>query len=123
MSEERLTAELSALLGDGDFLRLVERFGGTRLYVPASGAETLLARAVGHEAAATLAKRYAGSSIRVPLAREKRARQYRAENRSNAYIARRLGITETGVDKLFSRMSDRPLKGHDPRQADLFLTN
>ncbi len=121
MSEERLSGELVALLDEPDFVRLVEHYGGTRLYVPASGDSTQLAEVMSAKAAIALARRFAGATIRVPLARERRARQYRAEGRSNAEIARRLGITETGVDKLFHRMPGKPVKGsRDPRQTDLF---
>lgn len=122
MSEVRLTAELQSLLGMQDFLRLVEAYGGTRLYLRSrSDAEDLVA-ALSPDGAAALRRRYSGSYIRVPLAREARARQYRADGMSNAQIARRLGIGEAGVDKLFQRMPNKPVKGSgDPRQIDLFL--
>jgi DNA-binding transcriptional regulator LsrR (DeoR family) len=123
MSEAALSAELKKLLGLDDFVRLAEAYGGTRLFVPARDAETKLARTLGQAVAARLAERYAGTYLRVPLAREERARQYRQRNASNAEIARRLGITESGVDKLFSRMADKPAKGVDPRQGNLFPTS
>ncbi|MER8786291.1 hypothetical protein NKH71_00235 [Mesorhizobium sp. M0983] len=124
MSDELRSAELLAMLGPADFVRLAETYGGRRLYVPASGDDTDLAKNLGAAAAKKLARRYSGSYIRVPLARELRARQYRANGASNGEIAGRLGITETGVDKLFRRMPDKPVKGsHDPRQADLFSSN
>lgn len=121
MSQERLTAELVKLLGEAEFIRLAERYGGTRLYVASSTASTV-ARELGATNAELLAERYAGSYIRVPLARERRARHYReCMALSNAEIARRLGLTESGVDRLFQRMSDKPAKGsRDPRQAELF---
>ncbi|MER8964472.1 hypothetical protein NKI25_01910 [Mesorhizobium sp. M0808] len=124
MSEELRSAELLAMLGPADFVRLAETYGGRRLYVPASGDDTDLAKNLGAAAAKKLARRYSGSYIRVPLARELRARQYRANGASNGEIAGRLGITETGVDKLFRRMPDKPVKGSsDPRQTDLFSSN
>lgn len=119
--EDRLSSELLALLGERDFLRLVEAYGGTRLLVPNLSATESLVAAIGAEAVRALQSRHAQSTIRVPLARALRARHYRAKGASNAEIARRLGITETGVDKLFGRMKDRPAKGSsDPRQADFF---
>ncbi|MES0068769.1 hypothetical protein NKJ73_23625 [Mesorhizobium sp. M0074] len=124
MSDELRSAELLAMLGPADFVRLAETYGGRRLYVPASGDDTDLAKNLGAAAAKKLARRYSGSYIRVPLARELRARQYRANGASNGEIAGRLGITETGVDKLFRRMPDKPVKGsRDPRQTDLFSSN
>lgn len=120
MSEEARSAELLGLLEPDAFLRLAEEYGGTRLYIPRSGDTTDLVKQLGPEAA-RLGSRYAGTYIRVPLAREYRARHYRAIGQSNAEIARRLGMTETGVDKLFSRMPGKPVKGsYDPRQIDLF---
>lgn len=119
MADESLTAELRALIGDDDFIRLTERHGGTRLYMPARAQDTAIA-GLDPKSLANLRDRFGGSYIRVPLAREIRARHYRQTAMSNAQIARRLGITETGVDKLFARMDNPPVKGSDPRQADLF---
>ena len=124
MSEDRRSYELLNLLGEADFVRLAEIYGGTRLYVPASGDASQIARKLSQTAADKLAQRYSGTHIRVPLARDIRARQYRAFGLSNADIARRLLMTETGVDKIFRRMVGKPLKGsRDPRQADLFTSN
>ncbi len=120
MSEAGLSSELFNLLGKEDFLRLVEAFGGSRLYVPASEQGTALSKRLGGQAAAKLARSYAKTYVRVPLARELRARHYRAAGHSNAEIARRLGMTESGIDQLFARMVDKPRKGEDPRQLQLF---
>ena len=121
MSELRLAEMLLRLLGPAGLVRLAEKKGGTRLYVPA-GDSGSLAREIGTEATRLLADRYAGSYIRVPLARELRARHYRAAGASNAEIARRLGMSESGVDRLFNTMPGKPVKGsRDPRQGDFFL--
>jgi hypothetical protein len=116
----RLAPELAELIGERAYVRLAEEFGGTRLYVPATiGPDHDIAKVVGLSAARILSERLGGAAtIRVPLAREARARQYRAAGWSNAKIARALGITETGVDKLFGRMPDAPAKGSN--QLDLF---
>jgi hypothetical protein len=109
---EHLTESLRALLGAEALISLAETFGGRRLYVPQStGADHPIARAIGSHAAAKLARRYSLAFIRVPLARELRARHYRAHGLSNGDIASKLGITETGVDKLFARMERPPAKG------------
>lgn len=116
---ERLTAQLLELLGTQDFIRLCETFGGIRLYASLTRSE--LIDAIGDEAAGKLARRFGGAPFRVPLARPVRARHYREIGLSNAQIAIRLGITETGVDKLFHRMPGKPVKGSkDPRQGELF---
>ena len=114
-----LSGDLQGLLGERAFIALCEAFGGTRLYVPhtiPAGHE--IARAIGEPAAERLSRRMAPAQIRVPLARELRARHYRDEGKSFAEIAVKLGLTETGVQKLFDRMEDPPVKG--ARQLSLF---
>ncbi len=122
MKEDRATEDaLLRLLGPADLIRLVEYRGGVRLYVPHEIDGTDLPAHVGDEAAVKLIRRWGGSYIRVPLARELRARHYRAAGMSNAQIAIRLGMAETSVDKLFHRMPAKPVKGSgDPRQLKLF---
>lgn len=117
--DRRLSDMLLELLGAHGLVRLAERHGGCRLYVP-TGAPDALARELGTKVARLLADRYAGSYLRVPLARELRARHYRAAGATNAQIARRLGMSETGVDRLFHEMPNKPVKGSgDPRQLKL----
>lgn len=109
---ERLTESLKALLGVDALVALAERFGGRRLYIPQTiGPEHEIAAAIGTEEAAKLSRRYSLAYIRVPLARDLRARHYRARGLSNGEICSKLGITETGVDKLFARMDRPPAKG------------
>lgn len=107
-----LTNDLRYLLGEPAFVALTQAFGGTRLYIPATiPADHEIVRAIGDAAAEKLSRRYSPDTIRVPLARNERARHYRAEGLSNAQIARKLGIGETGVDKIFARMDHVPVKG------------
>lgn len=110
--------ELAELIGEDAMVRLAEAFGGTRLYVPQSiGAKHEIARAIGLDAARRLVERLAPDVVKVPLARELRARHYRAAGQSDRQIARRLGITESGVEKLFARVRAR---GDADRQPELF---
>jgi DNA-binding NarL/FixJ family response regulator len=105
--------ELEALIGEEALIRLAEAFGGTRLFVPVKmTARHAVAKAIGLDAARKLSDRLAPDVIRVPLARRQRALHYRAALAlSNAQIARRLGMTEKGVEKLFGRHPDAPAKG------------
>lgn len=112
-----LAGDLEGLLGQAAFIALTEEYGGTRLYVPlGTQPDHRLVDAIGEKAAKRLSERYAPAFIRVPLARELRARHYRSQDLSFAKIAVKLGLTETGVQKLFDRMDNPPTKG----QGELF---
>ena len=120
---DRLEDELIELLGPQDFIRLVEAYGGERRYIPKSETGTEIAGKLGEEVASRLAKRFGGDEISIPLARAFRARHYRADRLNNREIAKRLGISVNGVEKLFRRRpSARPPRRRqvDPRQTDLF---
>lgn len=109
---EQLSQDLVALLGEEGFVALTEAFGGRRLYVPREiTPDHEIAKALGTPEARKLSGYYAGAQLRIPLARELRARHYRASGLSNGRIATKLGITEGGVDKLFARMDRPPEKG------------
>lgn len=112
MNAGELLNELQAMLGEECFVQLTQAFGGTRLFIPKKLDEDHeIVRAIGDEAARRLSRRCAGATLRIPLAREQRALHYRGLGLSNAAIARKLGITETGVEKLFLRRPDAPAKG------------
>lgn len=120
---EDLSAELLALLGKEAFLALVEAFAGQRKFIAVDGDHASLVAAIGEEATAKLVRIHGGNKLNVPLARDLRARQYRASGMGDVEIARRLGMTVSGVERLFLRMPDkpaRPRRGPDPRQIDLF---
>lgn len=96
--------DLLKLIGEPAFVALAEAFGGTRLYVPTKiDDQHEIAKAVGIDAARQLSRRLAPDQIEVPLARDLRARHYRARGLSQAEVARRLGMTENGVRKLLKR--------------------
>ncbi|GGA82455.1 hypothetical protein GCM10011491_07340 [Brucella endophytica] len=100
-----MEAQLRELLGDEDFLKLVENYGGIRLFVPSFGANemTNVERVLGADAARKLAELWGGDYLVPPLARTFRAIRYQRDGLSNAKIAQRLGITESGVVRIFSR--------------------
>ncbi|WP_417423574.1 winged helix-turn-helix transcriptional regulator [Hoeflea sp.] len=104
MAGPPIAETLTALIGDRAYLALVEHYGGTRLYVPRSAGLSDLPGQIGEAAAGKLASAYGGEYIKVPLDRERRASHYRNNRLSNAEIARRLGITESGVERLFKRV-------------------
>lgn len=97
------------ILGETDFIRLCQELGGTRVYIPYKCREgSDLVDAVGEAACEKLSRALAPATIRVPLARRERALFYRAQDLSNAKIARKLGITETGVNRIFAEESNLP---------------
>lgn len=111
MNDERLTEALMALLGEHGFIRLAETYGGTRAFIPAVAAGSKLEAALGAEIAEKLVSRYGRDYIPVPLAKKVRALHYRAIGCTNAEIARRLGIAEASVNRLFRTADDVPAKG------------
>lgn len=119
-----LKTHLRAILGDEGFVLLCQELGGTRLYVPHKLADDHeIVQIVGRDAADKLSRELARAQIRVPLARRERALYWRMKGLSAARIARKLGMTETGVDKLFAReadLPDRPGKSSNPAQLALF---
>lgn len=113
--------ELLDLLGPQAMIALAERFGGTRLLIPATiHADHAIAEAVGLEAARRLSDRMAPDVIHVPLARELRAAHYRARGQSHAQIALRLGLTEGGVLRLLRRVHGQPPVPDAPPPLPLF---
>lgn len=113
------TNDLIELLGHADFIRLVENYAGCRLFIRSNIRHSTtsdnisvkttfdndpLAEAIGEEAARKLEQHLGGCCIRVPLARELRARHYRKQGMTNAKIAVRIGMTESGVEGIFKRL-------------------
>lgn len=123
MSED-LTQELLDTLGEDGFFRLVEAHAGLRLYVPSQPDRSELFVTIGQDAATRLSKAFPGGYIRVPLAREFRAVRYVKAGATNRDIAKRLGLTEAGIDKLLKRARSRKLvekkSRKDPRQIEMF---
>lgn len=121
---ESLTTYLRAILGDDGYVLLTQALGGTRVYVAHKMRDDSdVVEAIGRDAADKLSRAMAPATIRVPLARRERALYWRSKGLSNAAIARKLGITETGVDKMFAReadLPDRPGSAKNPSQLDLF---
>jgi len=121
---EDFSEELLALLGEEAFVALVERHGGEKIFVPSVRDSAELVATLGAEAAAKLQRVHGGNKVNIPLARALRARKYRGDGMSDREIARALGMTVSGVERLFRRMPDRPARRGkrkpDPRQMRLF---
>ncbi|MDL2332858.1 hypothetical protein [Brucella inopinata] len=127
MKEESnsFVAELIDLLGEDSLIRLADAHGGIRIYVPSPSnvGRSQLVDTLGLDIVTKLARRYGGDGFTVPLIRDLRARRDRDQGLSNAQIARRLGIREDAVEKIFNRspVKYRPKK-KDDRQIEMFPT-
>lgn len=96
---------LEHIIGEAGLVALAAEFGGSRLYVPVRiASDHRIAKAVGIDAARALCDQYRATVIRVPLARDLRAKHYRAMGWSAAKIARTLGLSESGTRSLFKRL-------------------
>ena len=85
-------------------MSLVEEFGGQRTYVPARMRPAhRIARAMGQAAAEKLAQSFGGGCVRVPLAREIRVLYHHDCGLSVPAIARRMVMTESGVQGVIRR--------------------
>lgn len=91
---------LLELLGEGGALRLIELYGGTRLWVPLHlPGDHALTQQLGAAITARLIQYFGGSQIQVPMARRWRARIYHRRGMTYREMARRLGCTEAAVYK------------------------
>lgn len=105
MASDVSAAELVGLIGEAATIALVEQFAGTRLTIPLRVRDNhRITRAIGQDAALILSRYYSPDAIIVPLARELRAKHYRAQGLSQSRIALRLGITEKGVWRMLKRL-------------------
>lgn len=107
MSAERLEHQLRELIGDSEYLALVDAFAGRRIFIPQSAqASNLLTPVLSATAIETLSDHWCGLHLNIPLSREFRARHYRRQGMSNGAIAHRLGITESAVNRIFRRLEE-----------------
>lgn len=104
-----MKAELLALLGPEGYLLLLEHYAGVRLYVPKMGSShpTQLIDDLTLAHAKKLSEQYGAEYIKVPLDREFRALAYRQRGFSTRKIVRLLGLTESGLERLWSRLRER----------------
>lgn len=97
----REVARLCKLIGAEATMALVERWGGTRIYVAASVTpECELAQVVGYEAARYFAERYGRDQFMVPVARRWRIMAYKTQGMTYAQIARATGSSERTVYRI-----------------------
>lgn len=92
------------MLTEEEFVRLAEELGGDRIYIPLTPAEDSdLVRAIGHDAAERICEAMPCAWFPVPLARRERALHYQALGFKDHQIARKIGMTRSGVSRLLDR--------------------
>lgn len=91
-------------IGQDATLTLIEKHGGTRVYVPMKpDADSPLVKSIGLEAAQALAKDWGGSGdLKVPQSVAWRVRLYHKRGLSYAAIARLTGRSETTIWRILS---------------------
>jgi len=139
---EHLTQDLVELLGEENFIRLVEHYGGQSCYIADRAEKSFMTSVLGEDIMKVLAYYYGGTPLKVPIGRAYLARHYRLKGMNNREIARKLLVTESTVYRLFKRHPVRKsaartleaTKRHwgmgkipkhrrtsrDPRQIDMF---
>lgn len=102
--ETRLITQVRDALSVAEFVRLAEELGGARIYVPRRLRDDHeLVIALGMDAARRISDAIAPAWLPVPLARRERALFYEAQGLKDQQIARRIGMTRGGVQRLLNR--------------------
>lgn len=114
-----LKGDLLAQLGPEGYLLLLEHYAGLRLYVPkmTTSEVTQLVDDITYDHAIKLSDAFGGDYIRVPLDREFRATAYMRKGFSTRKIVRLLGLTESGYDRLLSRLKREGAEIEKPQIA------
>lgn len=113
------------LIGEEATAKLIERFGGTRLYIPhCPTPDDTLVQAVGEEPALKLAHTFGGERVEVPNPPPRRMRilAMRAAGHSVESIARALGCTRRRVFQVLAETRDasHPIEASDPSRNGSF---
>lgn len=108
--------ELIESVGETVALKLVETFGGARVYIPHNpDATSPLAIEIGPEAAMKLARVYGGERVELPKPTARRARilELRTAGVSVDTIARQLGCTRRRVFQVLAEARATPATGSE----------
>lgn len=120
MLPESLQA-IADLIGTPAALKIAERWGGTRLYIPEDpGEDHELAKLIGIEAARALGDEYAGERIEIPKAdcwgravRDSLIREARTNGQSQASLALEYRLTERQVRNIERQIVDDSQAGFE----------
>lgn len=120
-ADEGLSATLLELLGAEGYLLLLERYAGLRLYVPRmkQNSVSVLVDDITIVHAIKLSAEFGGNYIRVPLDRDFRALAYRQKGFSLKKTVQLLGVTESGLDRIWKRLKEQGIDVPDAPSAKL----
>jgi hypothetical protein len=100
-----LCGTLIDLIGKDATFKLVEAFGGRRLYVPKTPRENQIAwNVVGEKCAKIMSSKFGGDALAIPIARRWRIMVYRERGMTHQCIARLVGCHEGNVWKVLREM-------------------
>lgn len=111
--------EIAGAIGRADAVRLADRLGGQRIYVPRDiPADHLIAQAIGPEQARKFANFFHGMWMELPVASARRRRQRVQELGAAGELTRQQIAAETGYSErqVYNILGNEQDKG----QADLF---
>ena len=110
---------IRALLGDEGAVRLLEKIGGTRVFVPVrvksqdDGKPSKILQFMPYESAVKLSREFGGLAYDVPVGRKFRISHYRAQGLALNDIAKKVGVSRTTVVRILKRLrleTQRPMK-------------
>jgi len=107
--------EMIQIIGEEHTSKMLQRFGGTVLYVPLNPKEQHpITRLIGVQGAAKLASHFGGATLTIPIGKKylqvkqrKMIQQLREQNQTCRQIALRLGCTERWVRKVLADLRER----------------
>ena len=101
---------IRALIGDEETMRLLEKFGGTRIFIPnhvqskRAGKPSKILQFLSYESAIKLSQVFGGLAYDIPLARNFRISYYRARGEKPVIIAQKVGLSRSAVWKAIKRL-------------------
>lgn len=117
----QILQQIAELIDLADTMKLVEKFGGVRLYIPMKlGAEHQLVDLIGDKNAEKLATAFGGETLEIPKAeaalREIRNQEIREQwpKLSHRQLALKYGTTDRNIRKILGEVRDE-------RQLEIFF--
>lgn len=101
---------IRALLGDEGAIRLLEKIGGTRVFIPVrvktqdDGKPSKILQFMSYESAVKLSREFGGLAYDVPVGRKFRISHYRAQGLALNDIAQKVGASRRAVARALKKL-------------------